>query len=530
MKRKLICLALSVVMLLGILPLAIFATEETTAPITQYGTETADWYTIGTVAELNHFIQMEKGSANLNCNIRLTADIDYTAEGATAPTSAPQAECSMWQGTFDGNNKTIKGAKTAILCCIQGTSTVKNLTLLDSTIAAGQYDGVLATDIWGPSTITIQNVHVKNATLTNAQIAARLGLIGTSWGKGNITLNVSDCTVEGTATFGANLTGVCAAATYLGFIRSYGAYTYAFNFSNCIAAMDFTLANNNGTGVSGFLGQKWGSEDLSGLTATFTNCVNYGDITNTSTGPVAGFSAVKDGNVVMTDCVNFGDITGADANGLVNDTTGTVTLTDCYDTAEAVAVPTGKGDYASVDISAASAQGYAAATTFADWSFGTDWMLTNSYPVPASLLDLAPKGQSENAIVYEGVQYTAEAEGIFNVRFVTTISEETFDTSAEIGYEVIVVEEGKAGKSLNRSTDTVYESLTGWVEGERVVYHAEDFDGDYLSAVAINGVTATKTVTIIVRPYVLDALGNTQNGLPVACVFTDGALVAQYAY
>ncbi len=532
MKKKLICLALSVVMLLSILPLAIFAAEETTAPITEYGTTPADWYTIGTVAELNHFIQMEKGSANLNCNIRLTNHIDYTAEGATPPTSAPQSEYSKWEGTFDGNNKTIKGATTAILCCIQGNSTVKDLTFLNSTIAARDYDGVLATDIWGPSTITIQNVHVINATVTNASTAIRFGLIGCSWGKGNITLNVSNCTVDGTATFGANCTGLIAASAYVGFVRSYGEYTYAFNFTNCVSAMDFNLENSNSSGVSGFLGQKWSSENISGLTARFENCVNYGNITNTMASPVAGMYSLREGAVVMTNCVNFGAMTASDANGLVNDTTGAVTLTNCYDVAEAVAVPEGKGDYASADISAASAQGYAAAATFADWNFGTDWMLTNGYPVPVAMFEAEAKAQDDKAIVYEGVQYTAPDEGTFSVRFVTTISEETFESSQEIGYEVVMVEQGESAKGLIRTTDTVYKSLTGYdaATDEAIQYNAEDFGGDYLSAVAINNVIADGTVTMIVRPYVVNAEGETLAGIPVACVFTDGALICQYAY
>lgn len=530
MKKKLICLALSLVMLVGILPMSVFAEEETTASITEYGTTTADWYTIGTVAELNHFIQMEKGSANLNCNIRLTEDIDYTAEGATAPTSEPQAESSKWQGTFDGNNKTIKGATTAILCCMQGTSTVKDLTLLDSTIAAGQYGGLLATDIWGPSTITIQNVHVINATLTNASTAVRVGLIGTSWGKGNITLNVSNCTVNGTATFGDNCNALIAAGGYIGFVRSSGAYTYSFNFTNCIADMDFTLNNNNSSGVSGFIGQMWSTENLSGLTATFVNCVNYGDMTNASGSPVSGMCSLRAGNVVMNNCVNFGAMNASDANGLVNDTTGTVTLTKCYDVAEAPAVPEGKGDYASADISVAAAKGYAAAATFTDWNFGTDWMLTSSYPVPASMFEASIKDQSANAIIYEGVQYTAVNENAFNVRFVATISEETFANAQEIGYDIVAVEQGQTAKGLTRTTNTVYKSLLGYVDDEKVVYNAEDFGGDYMSAIAVNGVNAANTVTLIVRPYVVDSEGNTLAGSPVACVFTNGVLVTQYAY
>ncbi|MBE6546513.1 MAG: hypothetical protein E7668_03615 [Ruminococcaceae bacterium] len=529
MKRKLICLALSVVMLLSILPLAIFAAEETTAPITEYGTTTADWYTIGTVAELNWFIEKESTSS-FTCNVRLIENIDYTAEGATAPTAAPRAEYSEFTGTFDGNDKTIKGATTVILCCINGTSTVKDLTLLDSTVEVGDYGGVLATDMWGSgNTVTVENVQVKNATVTGVSSAARFGgLIGTIWDKGDFTLKVTNCTVSGTTTLGSGVNNLIGAAAFVGFFRGNAGGTCTVNFTDCVADMDFNVAAGNSVGVAGFIGNSY-SNIKSGSTATFTNCVNYGDITSATNKPVAGFSTLKIINIAMTNCVNFGTMTSTDANGLVNDTTGTITLTDCYDTAEAVAVPTDKGDYAACDIAVADAQGYKAAATFADWSFGTDWMLTNGYPVPASIFEATAKAQNDKAIVYEGVQYTEANENAFNVRFVATISEETFAAAQQIGYDVVMVEAGKAPVGATFTSDTVYKSLVGYEEDEQVVYNAEEFGGDYLSAIAINNVTASGTVTLIVRPYVLTEAG-TQAGIPVACVFTEGALVAQYAY
>ena len=629
MKKKLICLALSVVMLLGILPITSFAAGETTASILEYkGTNEKDWYTIGTETELNYFITyvQTKQASNYEvkaCNVRLIADIDYTAADADAAavTAGPTSEYSHWYGTFDGQNHTITGLKTALFCDLGNkanantTTVIKDVTLIGSSIATRHYDSLFVMDVWNGN-VTLQNCHVKNATViddnTNTNSARVGGLIGTIWGRDGMTLTVENCSVTDTTMTIDNVSGAVPIGGFVGFMRSNNTTQRTYTFRNCVSDVDITVDNSStGSYAAGFIGGSLSSEDANNknVTLNFINCVNYGDITFNKR-PVAGITAISAGNVNLTNCANFGNLTGAGAFGLVAELKSdraSLSMENClnagqltasgeafssisgepnvkvggltaylawknpasfknsYDVTDALAIPKTsavsltatyngedvfKGNTTSgwtpdnygtwAEKDPADVQGYAAATTLQGWDFGTTWMITSGYPVHISQFKATAKDQSANKIVYEGLQMTAvnnnetvedKTDDTFNVRFVATINEDTFANVAQkIGFEIVMIEQGKEAVGLTKSSYTVYKSLIGFEDGQQKVYSAEDLGGDYLTAIAVNNVTANGTVTMIVRPFVLNKAGETLAGTPVVSVYTNGELVSQYAY
>jgi len=636
MKKRIICLALSVVMLMSILPLAIFATEPNEKPISAYGTESADCYLISSAEDLNTFIEKlgtSTTSSEFTGNFRITVkEIDYIKEGVTPK----KLSAKSWfkAGTFDGNGCVIKGLQSPLFGTIRGTAdaahptVIKNVTLDGTTIQEWAWgDNEIEIGILGLFVSTgytnVENVHVVNGTINpgNSAGGIRVGglLAGLYCTSGSANLQIKDCSVTSTTITLNSTAGLGYAGGLLGWIRG-GATDITLNMENCINGANiaytsvdvdsvaggmtsvgysikggtYTFKNCVNTGTisgataAGIIGLAHNNKPLNGVaTFNYTNCVNYGSITSSKknaygiTGIVYGVSTltncanfgsvtattseaqalavfgapVEKQTVILNNCLNAGTLTATYVRGLMGyiGYKSTIGIKDSYDVTGAPGIATSSSDvtleytyngttmniipdsettYEWTKGDASIAKGYAAAATFKDWNFGTDWMLTNGYPVPAVLFEATANDQSDNAIVYEGVQYTATDDGVFDVRFVTTISQETFDNAQLLGYEVVMVEAGAAAAGLTCTTTTVYKELIGYDEetDEELTYSAEDFGGDYMSAVSIEGVTASKTVTMIVRPWVLSSTNKTLAGTPVVCVFTNGELVCQYAY
>jgi len=690
MKKKLLCLALSLVMLLGILPMAVFATEETVASITEFGTTEADVYTIGTAAELNKFIELA-GQAAFTGNVRLTDNIDFTAEGVTETPKKVTAE-GAFTGVFDGNEKTITGLESPLFYSVHGSgdeaapTVIKDVTVTGTHITAwdyGVYMSLFAVEVNTAAHINFENCHVTDSSFKPTDAAsgnARVGgLIGTVWQPVTV-LNVTGCSVtesEMTLNGGGKWALV---GGLVGWDRG-GDNAKTLTFENCITDVDVTVTNvadsNSRCRAAGLLG---GAYSATADSVIFTDCVNYGDIsisahrasgllcgslksvelTNCAnygviTGKVNAAGLLCDDSTTVTmkncvnygnltadnaviglvyggvktqtyeNCANFGTLTSPDCTGLIYGTATNksqkMTLTDCLNAGELnatnnaygvvrntkqentinitrclnIGTMTGTKQYDLVgylgykstynfvdsfgvnDVEVAesgtttvyvnctysgatqkattadaavallkevaqagsSLKGYAGAEKLKSWDLGNTWVLTNEYPQLAAFFEPKTADQSTNAIVYEGVQYTAvdnketaedATDDTFNVRFVASISEETFETAQKIGYEIVMIEQGKAAAGLSKTDSTVYKTLVGYEDEEQMVYTAEDFGGDYLSAIAINNVTANGTVTMIVRPFVINAENETLKGTPVVSVFVDGVLSCQYAY
>ena len=89
------------------------------------------------------------------------------------------------------------------------------------------------------------------------------------------------------------------------------------------------------------------------------------------------------------------------------------------------------------------------------------------------------------------------ADGKYNVRFIAAIGD-LFDGQQNVGFEI---ESVANGKSWDKTTQTVYESITANYGTESVL--ASSIGGKYVTAIAITGIPSDLgTVELVVKPYV----------------------------
>ena len=121
----------------------------------------------------------ENGTSFAGKTVKLTADIDL-ANAAWTPIgqAGGYSAKTYFQGTFDGNGKTIKNLKVSVWeagtnegkhyasglfgFIDAGSATIKNLTVDGATVNGAHWTGVIA----GYLTGTVENCTVKNATVT----------------------------------------------------------------------------------------------------------------------------------------------------------------------------------------------------------------------------------------------------------------------------------------------------------------------------------------------------------------------------
>lgn len=110
-------------------------------------------------------------------------------------------------------------------------------------------------------------------------------------------------------------------------------------------------------------------------------------------------------------------------------------------------------------------------------------------------------------------QTGAAADGRFPVRFLAGLSET--EGYSKVGFEVIRLEENGAPSSVvRRESGIVYRSVLGYDENgvQKAYTGAELAEGQtwqYLAALTVTGVPADRTVTFLVRPYLLSSDGTT---------------------
>ena len=124
-----------------------------------------------------------------------------------------------------------------------------------------------------------------------------------------------------------------------------------------------------------------------------------------------------------------------------------------------------------------------------------------------------------------GLQQTA-VDGTYDIRLLAGLNSLEYSAA---GFELIRLEEGGALSAVvERSTDTVYTSVTGYDEtGAEQIYSASDFGCSYLSAVTVTGIPADRTVTFLMRPYLTSMDGEIQYCGPACLVtFVNGVLQA----
>ena len=200
-------------------------------------------------------------SLKLDDNIEISNDLDWTGIGT---------ETSHYNGTFDGNNKTITysdSVATPLFNYAGGSNCeIKNLVTSGSISSLGTAGGVVANFSGG----TIKNC-VNNASITSSSIED---------GVGGIVGKLDATTIGSTITECVNLERI-RDGKYTGGIVGYGTTTQSASqlvtISKCINIGELTpTSNNSGVFVSGILGYS----DFTGTTSTSTieNCLNKGKI------------------------------------------------------------------------------------------------------------------------------------------------------------------------------------------------------------------------------------------------------------
>lgn len=263
-------------------------------------------------------------------------------------------------GTLDGNGFTITGATNPLIFKMLGGSVVKNLKIDGSVISTSTEAnvGVLSNQANLTESITVSNVVVTNADVTNSYRRAS-GLIccvdGNKVGK---TLTLENCSVSGEikASKGNSdhdSVGGLVARTN---ISATGATTVKLR--NCKNSANITVTGT-GTGINYDVGGIIGYNFNSNIDAE--NCLNTGNVTKTGTsknlemGGIVGLSSDKTGDdyangaVKMTNCTNAGTISGTTATDSKNVSVGglfscasiSITLNNCHNTGDLTSAATG---------------------------------------------------------------------------------------------------------------------------------------------------------------------------------------------
>ena len=284
--------------------------KETSLTLSGEGTETSP-YQIGSADDWNAVASyMAADSATLTGkHARLTADIDFT--GATI---------SAWpefDGTLDGNGKTIKGISTSLTAAYSAPLIVtagENAYIYDFSVegtltANYSYTGTVVGVLYGK----LSDV-ASDFTLTGAGSYCVSGIVGYA-GAGS---SLVGCTFSGSFTssgyYSAGIVGYAYYSTISGcvnnapitanYAESAGIVSYAVGctVSDCV---------NNGsiTGVGSY-SYYYGGIVCWPQATTISGCVNNGAITepNSTYGYSGGIAAVSDTLCVITGCANNGSL------------------------------------------------------------------------------------------------------------------------------------------------------------------------------------------------------------------------------
>lgn len=161
---------------------------------------------VATEAELTAAIA--KNTAGVS--IRLTEDITLSSDWTPISFGFYGTYKNIQSLTIDGNGHTISGLTSALVEKVSGncTLTIKNLTVKDAAISNSSYtngmgNGILVGYVENGS-VTLDNCHVADSSVTESKVAAA-ALIG--YISGGTKIEIKDCTVKNTVVNGVNAAG-----------------------------------------------------------------------------------------------------------------------------------------------------------------------------------------------------------------------------------------------------------------------------------------------------------------------------------
>ena len=262
--KKIISIALTLCMVLGLCSFSVAAAPEGTA-----------------ITDAAGFLAMDP------------AGTYYLANDITITESYAQA----FTGTLDGNGKTVTVSAPMF---VNFAGTAKNFTIEGAVTVTEGHAGALAKDSIGGTAVVLENI-INNADVTGADTAAGLlGFMGVSGEPNGIPLTVTNCVNNGTITAEKQAGGLVSAAHFNAgndFVSDAGA-----TFTGCVN--NGSVTSNYRTG--GLLGQACYSNNI-----TFTKCINNADVCGgLNTGGIIGHTTSS--VLYMSFCQNNGNISNTE--------------------------------------------------------------------------------------------------------------------------------------------------------------------------------------------------------------------------
>ena len=260
-------------------------------------------YTVTSAEGLKNLAELVNNGAT-DINITLNTDLNLTNMEWT-PIGT---ESRPYTGTFDGNNKTIRGLEinqsgtdnVGLIGCLGSGGKVQNVTLTNISVSGANCVGGIAGQNYG----TVENCSV-NGTVTGKGFTDTGGIAGSNYG------TISGCSAEGTVTGSVNVGGI-AGGSYLGVI---------------IDGCHSTAAVSGRSSVGGVVGNLGNGSSLMA-------CYSTGSVTVTITDGYANVGGVVgiNGQGTVTGCYHAtGTVSGqGNVGGIVGMNSNSGQTTACY--------------------------------------------------------------------------------------------------------------------------------------------------------------------------------------------------------
>ena len=268
MKKRALSLLMALIMVVSLLPTAVWAADGT---LSGSGTE-ADPYLIASADDLKAFRDKVNAGERTAC-AKLTADINLNNEEWTPIGGNSGYATEYYSGDFDGNGKTISNFSitkatynfAGFFSYVKDSATIHDLKISKATISSSKNNvgGIVGTIIDG----TIQNCSFDGAVTGTAKGYAG-GIAGYLGNQKTTTPTIKNC---------ANLGSISAG--YAGGITGYAKFSNPIQ--NCYNSGAITGQSRTG----GIVGQ-----NMNG--AQINSCFNIGSLSGTSIGAICGFNGV----------------------------------------------------------------------------------------------------------------------------------------------------------------------------------------------------------------------------------------------
>ncbi len=493
--KKVLIFALTLALLLCCVPVASVAEEAATPAGTA----------ITTAAEFEAIKDDPAG------RYYLANDIDFGGKEYT------NFICTEFNGTLDGNGHAIY-----------------NFKIVGGTADTGLFQYVA-------SGTTAANTIIKNLYVGKADAPVVVCLAGTGYACGVLAgaqnsksylLNISNVHIY--ADVDAVMTANMNFGGFLGCSQS------------CVVANCTMNGSINASSTAKWVNAAGFAANPKNKAGSFVNCKNYADITvcaaNTiRAGGIIGYAAIE---TAIESCTNFGDFnytvgTAEPAfsrfGGIIAEAAAAkVTVNGCFNFGDIhSAFHTGAimGYNCKSDCSVKNNVNYGKLTTANEETpAGIAYGKTEVKISASNNLDMSETVKSEtvDTIKVAGVQSTAVANDLYDVRFIGTADSLEYKS---VGFEIkIFYGADKALESLDADmeTSTVYTAILGKdAQGGNVTVNAADLGGAYIFAMTVSRIptaAANGNVTFVITPFAKTASA-TVYGESAVCTYSDGAFV-----